>query len=79
MRLTLYLQINVTLRANQKSGLGSTKAGKFTVDDANSVDMRKAARRIQAQQRFNQIGTEQAENVAKAKTWTQGDTEFSGT
>lgn len=70
--------ISVTLRANQTAGLGSSAAGNFTADDANSVDMKKASRRIQAQQRYNKIGSDQkqAQGSVMHKPWTQGDTEF---
>lgn len=72
----------MTLRANQTAGLGSASAGQFTADDANTVDMKKAARRIQAQQRFNQIETEQRGDLKEKNQrtlWTQGQTEFTGT
>jgi hypothetical protein len=67
----------VTLRASQKAGLGSASAGAFTADDANTVDMRKASRRLQAQQRFKQIeGNSEQNQTVTNKSWTKGDTEF---
>lgn len=71
-------QITVTLRASQKAGLGSAGAAGFSADIANNVDMKKATRRIQAQQRYKQIETGNQEGSANAtdKLWTKGATEF---
>ncbi|XP_045215760.2 angiogenic factor with G patch and FHA domains 1-like isoform X2 [Mercenaria mercenaria] len=70
--------ISVTLRASQKAGLGSASAGAFSADDVSTVDMKKANRRIQAQERYKQIESEKCNNegTASEKQWTQGDSEF---
>lgn len=65
----------MTLRASQKAGLGSAGAAAFSADDANTVDMKKASRRLQAQQRFKQVEKE-SDQIDSNKLWTQGDTEY---
>ncbi|KAL4228321.1 Angiogenic factor with G patch and FHA domains 1 [Mactra antiquata] len=70
--------ISVTLRANQTAGLGSSDAGNFSQDHVNTSDMKKASRRIQAQQRYQQIDTGKLSTSDKAsnKQWKQGGTEY---
>ena len=81
--------MTVSLRANQTAGLGSS-AGVFSPDDANSLSVKKAARRVQAQQRFNKLQTEEIGNQADKnrtqtdanrfqtdkKQWTKGETQY---
>ena len=73
--------MTVSLRANQAAGLGSS-TGVFSPDDANSFNVKKAARRVQAQQRFNKLQTEGTGNQADKnrsqtdKQWTKGETQY---
>lgn len=71
--------MTVTLRANQTAGLGSSTAV-YSPDDANSVNVKKAARRVQAQQRFNKLQTETSGNQSHKpqtdKQWTKGETQY---
>lgn len=68
----------MTLRASQKAGLGSAGAAGFSADIANNADMKKATRRIQAQQRYKQIetGNQKSSASVAGKLWTKGATEF---
>ena len=72
--------MTVTLRANQTAGLGSSSSALFSPDDANSIDVKKAARRVQAQQRFSKLQSDPAGNQTdKSKTtkqWTKGETQY---
>lgn len=55
--------IMVGRRANEKSGLGS--GATFSIDDSNEVDLRKATRRIQAQQRYERISGDTSESTTR--------------
>ncbi|XP_052795780.1 angiogenic factor with G patch and FHA domains 1-like isoform X1 [Mya arenaria] len=72
--------ISITMRVHQTAGLGSAGAGGFSVDDAGSVDMKKAARRVQAQERYKRIqtgeDTKQSDHRTETSLWSQGVTEF---
>lgn len=74
--LPSYLQISVTVRANQLAGLGSKCGGHFMPEDAGTEEMRKAMRRIQAKKRFEQIGTSDNAECVQDNIWTEGQTEF---
>ena len=73
--------MTVSLRANQTAGLGSS-TGVYSPDDANSINVKKAARRVQAQQRFNKLQTEGTGNQTNKnksqtdKQWTKGETQY---
>ena len=73
------------LRTNQSAGLGSGNAGVFSVEDANSVDVTKANRRVQAQLRFQKIqnagdnipGTNtDVKHKQEKQLWTKGETQY---
>ena len=67
------------MRANQSAGLGAGGSAVFSPDDANSIDIRKATRRVQAQQRFSKIDTSAEKNQSgksKMNKWTKGETQF---
>jgi len=83
VNVPVWFQVGVTLRANTTAGLGSTSAGGFSVDAAGSVDIRKAARRVQAQQRYQQLtaenqggGSSPGKGEKDKMQWTQGQTQF---
>lgn len=71
------MQISVNVRVNQSAGLGSSNAGNFLPENVNTADMRKASRRVQAQQRYKQIDARNSQSSSiTSKSWKRGDTEF---